>query len=57
MRKPSIASITTICTDLASQPRMRVAGLTLFYVAVLASLVALYGRGDFSTPSFIYQDF
>jgi D-Ala-teichoic acid biosynthesis protein len=31
--------------------------LTLYYLGILVGLVALYGRGDFSTPPFIYQNF
>ena len=30
---------------------------TLYYLAILAGLLLLYGKGDFSTPSFIYQGF
>jgi hypothetical protein len=36
---------------------MRQAGLTLYYLAILAGLLWMYGRGDFSTPPFIYQGF
>ena len=38
-------------------PRTRLAALTLYYLAIIAALVLLYGRGDFSTPPFVYQDF
>jgi hypothetical protein len=31
--------------------------LILYYLAVLAGLIAIYGRGDFSTPPFVYQGF
>jgi len=48
-----IASITT----LRASPRVRVAALTLYYLAVLTGLILIYGRGDFSTPSFVYQGF
>jgi hypothetical protein len=37
--------------------RLRVIALTLYYLAILVGLIVLYGRGDFSTPSFIYQGF
>jgi hypothetical protein len=30
---------------------------TLYYLTILLGLFALYGRGDFSTPSFVYQGF
>ena len=48
-----IAFITTV----RASSRIRVATLTLYYVAVLTALILIYGRGDFSTPSFIYQGF
>jgi hypothetical protein len=41
----------------ASQPRVRFVMLTMYYLAILVALVALYGQGDFSTPPFIYQNF
>jgi hypothetical protein len=31
--------------------------LILYYIGVIAGLIALYGRGDFSTPPFVYQGF
>jgi hypothetical protein len=40
-----------------SRPWVRFAALTLYYLAILAGLIALYGAGDFSTPPFIYQNF
>jgi hypothetical protein len=42
---------------LAGHPRTRLAVLTLYYLAIIAALILLYGRGDFSTPPFVYQDF
>jgi hypothetical protein len=42
---------------LADHPRLRVALLTLYYLGVLLGLIKLYGRGDFSTPPFVYQGF
>ena len=40
-----------------ARPRVRFVVLTAYYLAILAGLVALYGKGDFSTPPFIYQNF
>ena len=40
-----------------AHPRARVTLLTLYYLAIIAGLVAVYGRGDFSTPPFVYQEF
>ena len=31
--------------------------LVLYYFAVIAGLIVMYGRGDFSTPPFVYQGF
>jgi hypothetical protein len=30
---------------------------TLYYLALFAVLILMYGRGDFSTPPFVYQEF
>jgi gamma-glutamylcysteine synthetase len=40
-----------------AQPWARFVALTIYYLAILVGLVALYGAGDFSTPSFVYQNF
>ncbi len=31
--------------------------LTLYYFAIIVVLILMYGRGDFSTPPFVYQGF
>ena len=31
--------------------------LVLYYFAIIATLIVMYGRGDFSTPPFVYQGF
>ena len=31
--------------------------LTLYYLAIILGLIWMYGKGDFSTPPFIYQGF
>jgi hypothetical protein len=38
-------------------PRIEVALLTLYYLGIIAGLLWLYGRGDFATPDFVYQEF
>jgi hypothetical protein len=40
-----------------AHPAARLSLLTLYYLGVIAGLIVLYGRGDFSTPSFVYQGF
>lgn len=42
---------------LEAHPRARTALLALYYLAIIAGLLAIYGRGDFSTPPFVYQEF
>lgn len=42
---------------LEAHPGTRLALLTLYYLGVISGLIVLYGRGDFSTPSFVYQGF
>jgi hypothetical protein len=31
--------------------------LVLYYFVVVVALILMYGRGDFSTPPFVYQGF
>ena len=40
-----------------AQPRLRFVALTIYYLGIVVGLIALYGKGDFSTPPFIYQNF
>jgi len=42
---------------LQNRPRTRIALMAIYYLGVIVGLVLLYGRGDFSTPSFVYQGF
>lgn len=42
---------------LDARPRARVALLTLYYLAIIATLFVMYGRGNFETPEFVYQEF
>ena len=42
---------------LETHPAARLSLLTLYYLGVIAGLIVLYGRGDFSTPPFVYQGF
>jgi len=38
-------------------PTLRRLLLILYYFAVIVGLIVMYGRGDFSTPPFVYQGF
>jgi len=31
--------------------------LVLYYFVIVVALILMYGRGDFSTPSFVYKAF
>jgi hypothetical protein len=42
---------------LDAHPRARPALLALYYLAVIGVLIAMYGRGNFETPEFVYQEF
>jgi cytochrome bd-type quinol oxidase subunit 2 len=41
----------------AVHPRAHSIVLTSYYLAIIGALILLYGRGDFSTPAFVYQGF
>jgi hypothetical protein len=40
-----------------AQPWVRFMALTVYYLGILIALIALYSKGNFSTPPFIYQNF
>jgi membrane-bound ClpP family serine protease len=40
-----------------SKPWVRVIFLVLYYLAIIVGLILMYGKGDFSTPPFVYQGF
>jgi hypothetical protein len=42
---------------LSEHPKLRFVLLVLYYFAIIATLLILYGRSGFSTPPFIYQGF
>jgi hypothetical protein len=44
-------------STLIKNPVLRFVLFLLYYLAIVAGLVAMYGRGDFSTPPFVYQGF
>jgi hypothetical protein len=39
------------------QSRLDLMLLVLYYFVIVATLIVMYGRGDFSTPPFVYQGF
>jgi hypothetical protein len=40
-----------------AHPRVWRVVLIVYYLGVIAGLILIYGRGDFSTPPFVYQAF
>jgi D-Ala-teichoic acid biosynthesis protein len=42
---------------LYNNPIGRLVLLTLYYLAIIGALIVMYGKGNFSTPTFIYQGF
>jgi hypothetical protein len=52
-----IASIKTLWTEPERAPALWIFPLTVFDLAVFATLAALYGPGHFHNPGFVYQDF
>jgi hypothetical protein len=44
-------------TTFVTKPWVRGILLTLYYLAIMLGLILMYGKGDFSTPPFIYQGF
>jgi hypothetical protein len=40
-----------------AQPWVRFVALTIYYLGILVGLIAISAQGEFSTPSFIYQNF
>jgi len=48
---------SVLLSERFAQPWVRFVALTIYYLGILVGLIALYGKGDFSTPPFIYQHF
>ncbi len=40
-----------------ANPWVRGVLLVFYYLMIIAALILMYGKGNFSTPSFIYQGF
>lgn len=53
----SIKFWTSFFTALFTNPIIKITALAIFYLAILLALIAMYGKGDFSTPPFVYQGF
>ncbi len=53
----SIKRLINFFTTFYANPLGRICILTVYYLAIIAGLVFMYGKGDFSTPDFVYQGF
>ena len=42
---------------LEQHPTVHRALMIIYYLGVILALIAMYGRGDFHTPPFVYQGF
>ena len=49
--------LTRSTTILSASPSLRVTLLVIYYLAIVAGMFALYGRGEFNPPPFVYQAF
>ena len=52
-----IKSLMSSITATYAKPPVRVVVLALVYLAILVVLILMYGKGDFSTPPYVYQGF
>ncbi len=52
-----IRRLTLFITTLRANAALRTALVVLYYLLIVAGLLVLYGKGDFSTPPFVYQGF
>jgi hypothetical protein len=53
MPKSWTSFIAARCADGAMQASV----MTVYYLAILVGLLVLYGAGDWSVPTFVYQGF
>ena len=53
----SIERLTQFITELYRNPWARAVLLSLYYLAIIAGLIYLYGKGEVTSPNFVYQGF
>ena len=49
--------LTRFTTILSASPSLRATLLVIYYLAIVAGMFTLYGRGEFNPPPFVYQAF
>jgi hypothetical protein len=52
-----IKRLTQFITAIYHNPWGYVFLLTIYYGAIIAGLVFMYGKGNFTSPDFVYQGF
>jgi len=52
-----IKRLTQFLSTLYHNPTFRIVLLTVYYLAIITGLIIMYGRGNFTTPKFVYQGF
>ncbi len=53
----STKSWTSTITAIYHNPKIRLAALVIWYVAILIGVLVLSSSSNFSTPTFVYQGF
>jgi hypothetical protein len=49
--------LTRFTTTLSASPSLHATLLVIYYLAIVAGMFTLYGRGEFNPPPFVYQAF
>ncbi len=52
-----IRRLTLFITNLRSNRALLTLLLVMYYLLIIGGLLVLYGKGNFSTPPFVYQGF
>jgi len=52
-----LSQYRTLLSERFARPWVQFVALLIYYLGILVGLFALYGKGSFATPSFIYQNF
>ncbi len=53
----SIKRLMQFITGIYHNPGARVILLSIYYLAIIAGLVFMYGKGELTSPDFVYQGF
>ncbi len=53
----STERLTKFITTISTNPTARLILLTIYFFAIIAGLILMYGEGSLATPEFVYQGF